>query len=288
MENKLKVLMIGAHPDDCEFSGGGTALKYFEQGHIVKYLSTTNGCCGHQTLSREELISVRQKEMKAVEDKYGIIYEAWDVNDTELIADLEMRKKMVKSIREFNPDIIYTHRTNDYHTDHRNTGLLVQDASYLLIVKSYLPEVQPLRKTPVIMFFSDKFNNPPFNPNIAIDITDVIDKKYDSYFCHKSQVFEWLPFASNELHLVPTDENKRITWYKTPQVPRNKILSVKKLEKYKNRSDYRDAYYASLYRKLFSKTYKKKGNKVIFGEVFETSEYGTPLTEENIKTLFPY
>ena len=197
-------------------------------------------------------------------------------------------KKMVKTIREFNPDIIFTHRTNDYHADHRNTALLVQDASYLLIVPSYLPEIKPLNKKPVIMFFCDEFKNPPFNPDIAVDISDVIDKKYDSYFCHKSQVFEWLPFASNELHLVPKDEEQRIVWYKTPSVPRNKILSVKKLANYKNRSDYRDAYYASLYRKLFNKTYKNKGEKVIFGEVFETSEYGAPLTEENKKTLFPF
>ncbi len=288
MENKLKILMIGAHPDDCEFYGGGTALKYLEKGHIVKYLSTTNGCCGHQSLLREELIRVRQQEMKTVEDKYGVLYEAWDVNDTEVIADLKTREKMVKTIREFNPDIIFTHRTNDYHADHRNTSLLVQDASYLLIVPSYLKEVQPLNKKPVIMFFCDDFKNPPFTPNIAVDITDVIDKKYDSYFCHKSQLFEWLPYASNELHLVPNDENERVAWYKSPLIPRDKVLTVKKLEKYKNRSDYRDAYYASLYRKLFNKTYKNKGKKVIFGEVFETSEYGAPITEQNIKTLFPF
>lgn len=286
MKNKLKILMIGAHPDDCEFSGGGTALKYIENGHIVKYLSTTNGCCGHQTYKRDELVKIRQEEMNTVSKKYGIIYESWDIPDTELVADLKTREKMVETIRAFKPDVIFTHRTNDYHPDHRNTALLVQDASYLLIVPSYLPNVEPLKETPVIMFFHDNFTNPPIKPNVFIDITDVIDKKYDSYFCHSSQVFEWLPFASNKLHLIPKDNAERITWYKTPYVPRDKILSLNKLKKYANHSDYRDALIASTFRKFFKKTYKNK--KVIFGEVFETSEYGKQLTDEIKKELFPF
>ena len=107
---ELKVLFIGAHLDDNDFCGGGTALKYLERGHRVRFLSMCNGCGGHHVLRAEEIARRRYEEAQAVAELTGIEYDIWDINDCELMADLETRKKLIRYIREYAPDIIFTHR----------------------------------------------------------------------------------------------------------------------------------------------------------------------------------
>lgn len=129
MEKQLKVLMIGAHLDDNDFEGGGTALKYINAGHQVYFLSMCNGCGGHHENTPEMIAKRRYNEAQNAAKVAGLKYDVWDINDCELTADLETRKKLVRYIREFNPDVIFSHRTNDYHADHRNAAMLLQDAS---------------------------------------------------------------------------------------------------------------------------------------------------------------
>lgn len=288
--SKLKVLMIGAHLDDNDFCGGGTALKYLKDGHSVRFLSMCNGCGGHHALTPEEIAERRYREAQAVAAMTGIEYDVWDINDCELVADLETRKRLVRYIREYAPDIIFTHRTNDYHADHRNAGLLVQDASYLVIVPNFCPEVPAMKEMPVIMYFCDPFKNPPFSPDVAVDIDDVMDQKYQMYNCHVSQVYEWLPFTHGNLEEVPTDEKERLEWLRSPRAPRDRVLSLEELLQVKKvcHHEYQEAIFAAKYREQVIARYGKAGEKMIFVEVFETSEYGTQLTEESKKILFPF
>lgn len=291
MDKKLKVLMIGAHPDDCDICGGGLALKYAAAGHTVRFLSVCNGCGGHHKMKPEEVAERRHGETQAVAALAGITYDVWEIPDCEVIADLETRKRLICYIREFNPDIIFTHRTNDYHADHRNAGILVQDASYLLTVPNLCPEVPAMRFMPVIMFFRDSFKNPPFVPDIIVDIDDVIDKKYELWNCHVSQFYEWLPYTYGIENEVPADEKERLEWIHHPRVPRDKPLCANALRAMKNpmcHCEPKEALYAATYRKLLKKRYGKAGKKTIFAEVYECSEYGTKLNEENTKVLFPF
>ena len=291
MEKKLKVLMIGAHLDDNDFEGGGTALKYLAAGHDVRFLSMCNGCGGHHVNSPKEIAARRYKEAQNVKNLIGLsAYDVWDINDCEIMADLPTRIRLVNYIREYNPDIIFTHRTNDYHADHRNAALLVQDASYLLIVPNFCPETPAMKEMPVIMYFSDRFVNPPFMPDVVVSTDDVIDKKFEMYDCHVSQVYEWLPFTHGELDKVPTGEKERKEWYRSPRIPRDRALTVEELAPYKtkNHSEYRESINAAKYRDLLVKRYGEEGKKVLFAEAFQLSEYGTPLDENNIKTLFPF
>ncbi len=291
MAKKLKVLMIGAHLDDNDFQGGGTALKYIKAGHEVRFISLCNGCGGHHTHTPEEIAARRYKEAQEVKKVAGLsAYDVWEINDCEIMADLETRKRLVRYIREFSPDIIFSHRTNDYHADHRNTAVLVQDASYLLIVPNFCPEVPAMKVMPVIMFFSDEFKNPPFAPDVVVSTDDVIDKKYEMYNCHVSQIYEWLPYTHGELDLVPKGEKERLEWYRNPRIPRDKTLTFEELQAYKtkNHSEYREAFDACKFRDLLVKRYGEAGKKVLFAESFEVSEYGTQLTKENEKELFPF
>ena len=291
MEKKLKVLMIGAHLDDNDFCGGGTAIKYLNAGHDVRFLSMCNGCGGHHELAPKDIAARRYKEAQNVKSLIGLsAYDVWDINDCEIMADLPTRIRLVNYIREYNPDIIFTHRTNDYHADHRNAALLVQDASYLLIVPNFCPETPAMKEMPVIMYFSDRFLNPPFVPDVVISTDSVIDKKFEMYNCHVSQVYEWLPFTYGQLEMVPAEEKERLEWYRGPRIPRDRVLTEAELMPYKtkNHSEYRESICAAKYRDLLVERYGEAGKKVLFAEAFQLSEYGTPLDEENIKILFPF
>lgn len=286
----LKVMMIGAHLDDDDFYGGGTALRYLEKGARVRFLSVSNGCGGHHVDNPEVTARRRYNEAQNVAKLTGIEYDVWDIPDCEIVADLEARKRMVRYIREFAPDIIFTHRTNDYHADHRATALLVQDASYLLVVPNFCSDTSAMRKMPVIMYFEDRFQNPPFRADIVLATDSVIDKKYQMYNCHESQIYEWLPYTYGELDKVPVDKNERLEWYRAPRVPRDKPLPLEVLltNKSNNFNEYKEALSASKHRDLLIKRYGEAGKNVIFAEAFQLSEYGTQLNEENIKILFPF
>lgn len=291
MNEKLSVLIIGAHPDDCDFRCGGSALMYREKGHDVTFLSVSDGCCGHFSYTNEQLRKIRREETARVSKISGINYDVWNIPDCEVVADLENRKRMVRYIRKHNPDIIFTHRTNDYHADHRNTALLVQDASYLLSVPLFLSDTPAMKKTPVIMYFYDKFTNPIFKPDIVIPIDKVIDEKYKMFDCHVSQVYEWLPYEKGILSQVPTDAEERLEWLRSPRIPRDgKLLTEKDLNIriHSNNSEYREATAAVKYRDKLSERYGENADKVLFAEAFQLSEYGNPLTKDNIDILFPF
>ena len=282
--------MIGAHPDDNDFRGGGIALKYIKKGHSVRFLSVCNGCGGHHVLSPEEIRTRRLGEFKAVTELTGIEYETLDIPDCELMADLPTRKRLVNYIREYKPDIIFTHRNNDYHADHRNVALLVQDASYLLGVPNFCPETKAI-KTPLIMYFYDKFKNPTFEPDIVIPTDDIIDEKYKMFDCHVSQVYEWLPYENGVLGQVPADPRERLEWLRQPRVPRDGTMLTEEdlnIPIASNFSEYREATPAVKYREKMVERYGEAGKKALFAEAFQVSEYGAKLTKENIDTYFPF
>lgn len=287
-----RIMMIGAHPDDCDFRCGGLALKYAAKGYKVKFLSAANGSGGHHLMTPEETVARRYQETQRVAELAGIEYDVWlDSEDCELMATLENRKRLVRDIRRFAPDLIICSRSNDYHADHRNISLLVQDASYLLIVPHFCPDVPAMKKTPVIMNFYDHFQNPPFEADVIIDIDDVIERKFQLMDCHVSQVYEWLPYTKGTLHEVPLDPQERFEWLHCPRIPRDgKHLdeSILKKNLIGSQCEYREAVPTVKYRDLLIKRYGEQGKHTMFSEAFSVSEYGAPLTEELEKELFPF
>ena len=151
----MKVLVIGAHQDDNEFRCGGLTSKYVKLGHEVRFLCIANGCGGHHIMTAEETTKRRAAESATVAKLLGIRYDVWDIDDCNVVADLPTRKRLIRYIRSYHPDLIISHRTNDYHADHRAVGQLVQDASYLLTVPHECPDVPAMRQMPVIMYNVD-------------------------------------------------------------------------------------------------------------------------------------
>ena len=289
---QIRAMMIGAHPDDCDFRCGGLALKYAQAGHKVKFLAMCDGSGGHHVMQPHEIVARRKEETQEVARLAGIEYEVWDVCDCELMADLDTRKRLVRTIREFNPDIIFCSRPNDYHADHRNASLLVQDASYLLIVPHFCPDAPAMKKMPVILYYYDHFQNPPFYADIAIRIDDVIERKFEMLACHVSQMFEWLPYTKGRLDSVPEDPAQRLDWLHEPRIPRDgrpldeSILNTNLIG---SQSEYREAVSAVKYRdKLVERYGYDVGMHTNFAEAFSICEYGSPLTDENADILFPF
>ena len=156
----LRIIAFGAHPDDCEIKAGGVAAMWAKKGHKVKFVSLTNGDIGHWKTAGGPLAKRRAAEVKKAADILGIETQVLDNHDGELMPTLENRKDVVRLIRDFKADIVIAHRTNDYHPDHRYTGILVQDAAFMVTVPFFCPDVPHLTTNPVFLYHSDKFQKP--------------------------------------------------------------------------------------------------------------------------------
>ncbi len=263
----LRIIFIGAHPDDCDIKGGGTAALFVEMGHQVKFLSVTNGDAGHQSQGGGMLAKRRIAETQEVAKRLGVSYDVLDNHDGELLPTLEIRLQIIRKIREWKADVVIAPRSNDYHPDHRYTGVLVQDAAFMVGVPNVAPDVEPLRKNPVFLYFQDNFKKPnPFQPDIAVDITPVIAKKLAGLDAHQSQFYEWLPWIGNYESEVPKDPSNYKEWLLQKRVAKPNPEVQKSLVKW----------YGSA-----------RASKVLYAEAFEICEYGTQPTEADIRNLFP-
>jgi LmbE family N-acetylglucosaminyl deacetylase len=266
--NKLHVIIIGAHPDDPD-EMGGTAYKWVQLGYDVMMVSLTNGDAGHQSMKADVLAKTRREEARRAGEVIGVKYITLDNHDGQLMPTYENRLQVIRLIREQKADIVIYPRPYDYHPDHRYTGVLVNDAAYMVTVPTILPDVPFLEKNPVFLYMSDGFTHPEaFKPDVVIDIDDVIEKKIDMYHQHTSQMYEWLPFNRGILDQVPKTDADRRAWLG---------------KMYKSNWD------AEPYRAKLIELYgQDRGSKIKYCEAFEDSEYGTRLTKENLHYYFPF
>lgn len=283
----MKVLFIGAHADDIEVLAGGLAKKYLNGGHQVRFLVLTDGRGGHHQMAPEALKNRRREETRAVATLLGIQYDVWPISDGELVADLENRKKLTGYIRDYAPDVVFCHQPNEYHPDHRAAGMLLQDVSYLLIVPNFCSEAPAMTHTPVMLYYADTRRNVENFPDVVIDIDDVIEDKYRMLDCHESQMYEWLPFTYGTLQDVPEDKSKRLQWLKGDTVD-SSTSDEDILNGVVKGYNHRFSQPAAKYRKLLQQRYGAYGERIVFAEVFSGCGFGTPLTEEAKKKLFPF
>ncbi len=177
-DDKLRIVVFGAHPDDAQYKAGGTAAKWAKHGHHVKLVSVTNGDVGHWQSAGGPLAQRRLAEVQKADAVIGATTQVLDIHDGELVPSLENRLKIIRIIREWKADIVIAHRPWDYHPDHRYVGVLMQDAAFMVTVPFVCPDVPPLKKNPVFLYSSDGFKKPyPFTADIAVSVDDVFDLK---------------------------------------------------------------------------------------------------------------
>lgn len=264
-DNRINVIVFGAHPDDPDSKVGGTAIKFAKLGHNVLFVSLTNGDAGHQSMGGGALAKRRRAEAMEAGRRLGVTYKVLENHDGELLATLDLRKEVIRLIRQWNADIVIGPRPYDYHPDHRNAAIVIQDAAYMVIVPNVVSDTPPLKKNPLFLYKQDRFMKPyPFKPDITIDITDVIDQKILAMTAHESQYFEWLPWTSSIE--APSDEKERVQWLKI----------------------FRELPITPSIRESLVKWYGEEvGNSITAAEAFEICEYGKQPTEEEIRELFP-
>jgi LmbE family N-acetylglucosaminyl deacetylase len=271
-DGKLRIIVFGAHPDDAEYRGAGVAMKWAKAGHHVKLVSATNGDIGHWQIAGGPLAQRRQKEVMEVGRRLGVTTEVVDIHDGEITPTLENRKIITKLIRQWNADIVIANRPNDYHPDHRYTSILVQDSAYMVTVPFFCPDVPFLKKNPIFMYASDRFERPnPFRADVAVSIDDVIEPTLDALLVMESQIHEG--GANGYEGLMPSD---------APGKQRRR-------DEVRNDLARRYAGYANSYRDALVKFYgEERGRKVKYAQAFEVCEYGKQPSQAELKQLFPF
>jgi LmbE family N-acetylglucosaminyl deacetylase len=264
----LNIIAFGAHPDDCDIRAGGTAAKWAAAGHRVRFVSVTNGDAGHQSQGGGALGARRRAEAQESGRRLGIEYIVLDNHDGELMPTLQVREQIIRLIRQWKADLVLGPRPNDYHPDHRYTGVLLQDAAFMVTVPNVAPDTPALRQNPVFMYFEDSFQKPnPFSPDVAVSIDDTFSKKVDAIDAHVSQVYEWLPWLNGRLDAVPKDPVERRAWLAKQRQGR-----------------INEAVRAALV-KFYG---PEAGAKVEHAEAFEICEYGRRPDASDVKRLFPF
>ena len=267
----LRIIVFGAHPDDCELDAGGTAARWAKLGHKVKFVSVTNGDIGHHEMAGAILARRRAAEVGKAAKILGVTTEVLDIHDGELLPSLENRRTITRKIREWKADVVIAHRPNDYHPDHRYTGILVQDAAFMVIVPSFCPDVAALRKNPVFLYTEDDFQKPnPLRADVVVSIDPVFEKKVSAIDAIESQFYEWNPWLGGYLEEVPRGGSERREWLK-------------------GRLGKRYGGTADRFRgKLIEELGAERGKAVKSAEAFEVCEYGSQPSKEELLKLFPF
>lgn len=269
-DGKLRIIAFGAHPDDCELNSGGVAALWAEQGHAFKCVSMTNGDIGHFGMSGGELALRRFREVEEAAEVLGISTEVMDVHDGELMPSLENRKKVARLIREWQADIVMVHRRYDYHPDHRYSGVLVDDATVLVMARFFTPDTPHLERNPVVLYYHDGFEKPyPFQPDLVVGIDETAEKKWQAVEQMPSQFSDEESWTWGTREEVPDDEGTRMDM---------RIDEIKK--RFENQADtYRD--------QLIELYGPDNGQNIQYAESFELSQYGRQVSVEELKKLFP-
>lgn len=265
----IRVLAIGAHPDDCDIFAGGTAALWRRRGDLVRFVSMTRGDAGHHAMEKEALALRRREEARRAAKIIGIEYQVLDHPDGEVFPSLECRFEVIRLIREFRPDLVLTHRPFDYHPDHRYTSTLVLDSAYMVTVPLVCPDVPHLERNPVLGYLFDDFERPvPFRPDVLIDVGEVMDLKWRMLEAHESQFYEWLPANQGRLDAVPDGGAERRAWLE------------KEWEPFLERP-------AERFRDRLVELHGERGRAMRHVEVFEIGEHGRRPEPQEIRRLFP-
>ena len=267
---QLRIIAFGAHPDDAELKFAGTAALFAAQGAKVKLVALTNGDVGHFSQAGGPLAQRRKAEVEACHAKLDVATEVLDIHDGELMPDLETRKKVANLIRDWQADIVLSHRPWDYHPDHRAVGKLAEDAAVVVAAPYFAPYTPPTKGNPIFLFYSDPFKHPyPFDPILAVGIDDVAQKKWDCISALPSQFGDADSWQARYGRNVPADEAGRKAY----------LLDIVKQ---------RNADVANQYRDLLVKLYgDQKGKAIKYAEAFELNQYGSAATADELKKMFP-
>jgi LmbE family N-acetylglucosaminyl deacetylase len=268
----LNVIIIKAHPDEAEEYAGGTAALLSEVGHKVKFLSLTNGDVGHWKMTKKELAERRKNESLRAAEILGVTYEILPYHDGELENSIEVRKQVVRAIREWNADLVisFVPMFGGGHPDNMASGIAVQQGAGLASAPLFMPEIPVLKKRPVFLFMRDYYSKQfAHKPDIVIPIDKTIEKKLFSFDAHASQFYEFAPYQREILDEVPVNGS----WEE------KKEFLNKYWEEFSAISEEM--------REWLIKHFGENGNKFKYAEEFEIAPFSRRPGVEEILKFFP-
>jgi N-acetylglucosamine malate deacetylase 1 len=266
----LRIIAFGAHPDDAELKASGVAALWAGRGHKVKFVAMTNGDVGHFEMAGGPLAKRRKAEVAECAKILGIENEVLDIHDGELTPSLENRKTVARLIREWQADVVLSHRPYDYHPDHRYTGVLADDSAVLVVAPFFTPDTKATTRNPVYLHYSDAFQRPyPFKPDVVVAIDEAAEKKWSCVAAMPSQFGDKDSWQARTQANIPAGDRER---------------AAQLLENVKRRSET----VAEQYRERLATLYGKElAQKVRYAEAFQLSQYGRQASIEELKSLFP-
>ena len=267
----MNLVCIGAHPDDAEVFAGGVMIQFARAGHRVLAVSLTNGDIGHHEMGGGALARRRMEEARMAALHGGYESRVLDHHDGELMPDLALRREVVRLIRDHEADVVFTHRPNDYHPDHRYAAQVVQDAAFMVTVPQFCPDAPALRVNPVFLYLFDPFTCPTaFRADVAVSVEPVMELKWQLLDAMPSQFYEWLPWLDSRLDEVPpvsAGPHARRAWleaYFGPQL----VMP------------------AEMCRAELREWHGDAADTIQYAEAFQVSEYGSRPDAAALKALF--
>jgi len=191
----MRVLAVGAHPDDIEICCAGTLARYVQQGDEVVMCYATNGNQGHFHYTTEELAKIRHDEAQRSAKVLGAEFIWMDLPDQLVEEDLKTRLAFIEMVRQARPDVVITHNPEDYIMDHRRVARLVFESTFVATVPHVETGSPAHTKLPAI-FYMDSLAGIEFLPEEYVDISETMDIKKEMLSQHQSQV-QWLKEHDN-------------------------------------------------------------------------------------------
>lgn len=182
----MRVLAVGAHPDDLEILCAGTLAKYAQRGDHVSMAVATNGEVGSATLPKKEIAEIRHEEAAAAAKVIGADFYWMNYPDEFLFSTEQTRLAFLDLVRQARPDAIITHAPTDYHPDHRTTGGILWDIRVMTTVPNIKTAHPPCERIPEI-FYMETLAGIDFVPQHYVDISDTFALKREMLARHKSQ-----------------------------------------------------------------------------------------------------
>jgi LmbE family N-acetylglucosaminyl deacetylase len=268
MTDKMRVMSVMAHQDDLEFEAGGTfaLLRKTYGSHVALHvLATSRGASGHHDMPPDQVYAQRDHEARQSAALIGATYECLTQLDGshvpgQVMLDRNLLGGLWNAIRSFEPHVIFCPPVTadplaGIHVDHFNTAQAVRMVAYQILVPNAYPTLNGPRKlqvrVPLIINVEDSYSGPQAYP-IRQDITEVFETKRAMAMCHKSQVFEWLPFTEG---------------------------ATKPMNARKWKSRFRESHYELNKRHAFSDR--------ILSEYFQITQWGRVPDKGEIERIFP-
>ena len=267
---QLRVIVFGAHPDDAELQAAGVATMWAAQGHKVKFVAATNGDIGHFSQAGGPLAIRRTAEVKECARILGITTDVLDIHDGELEPNLETRRAFARKIRDWQADIVIGHRPYDYHPDHRNVGVLLNDTAVVVGAAFFVPDTPPTSGNPIYLNSADGFTDPaPFRADVVVDIDAVADKKFACIAAMPSQFADADSWQGRTLPNMPKDDAGRKAY----------IMATVKGWLASAADQFRP--------QLIARYGQERGSKVKYAEAFQLNQYGRQVKMDALGEMFP-